>query len=171
MTFLAVAVAYAMLFVAGVGITLLLLRRAKLLNALECACLAWLFGVGVVSLALWVGGNFVSGRVLQFLTAAFCIGLGYFGWRRFRHSSAQFHLPYPEHRVEWILAGVLLAQFASIFYMSFNQTLGWDGMFVWEIKARYAFLDNGVLPPNYFSSVDRTFIHPEYPLASHFTKF
>ena len=46
-----------------------------------------------------------------------------------------------------------------------KHTLGWDGLFNWELKARYTFFNSGVLPESYYSSPGRAFSHPEYPLA------
>jgi hypothetical protein len=57
-----------------------------------------------------------------------------------------------------------------VFYLSFVHTLGWDGLLNWEIKARYAFANGGVLPAAYLSDAGRAFSHPEYPLAIPFTE-
>jgi hypothetical protein len=51
-----------------------------------------------------------------------------------------------------------------------KHTLGWDGLLVWEIKGRYAFLSFGILPESYYSSPGRAFSHPEYPLGIPFTE-
>ena len=61
-------------------------------------------------------------------------------------------------------------EIATVFYLSFVHTLGWDGLLNWEIKARYAFANGGVLPAAYFSDTGRAFSHPEYPLAIPFTE-
>jgi hypothetical protein len=40
----------------------------------------------------------------------------------------------------------------------------------WELKARYAFLNHGALPSEYFSGAGRAFTHPAYPLGIPFTE-
>jgi len=171
MTMLGLVVAYGTLLLTGAGIAFMLLARAARINVVECACLAWLFGVGTVSLLLWVCGNLLSGILLQYLVTAVCVILGFTGWRAFRRSGARLYVPRPANPFEWILIGVLAAQVAAIFYVSCKHTLGWDGLLVWEIKARYAFLSDGVLPAAYFKgNSGRAFSHPDYPLALPFTQ-
>src|SRR5207244_2477435 len=79
-------------------------------------------------------------------------------------------LPLPSSPVEWLLTALLLLELLAVFFVSLKHTLGWDGLFNWEIKARYAFLNNGVIPSSYYSSSGRAFSHPEYPLAIPFTE-
>ena len=169
MTLLGLAGAYFTLLVGGAGVGLLILRAAIRLNLIECACLAWLFGVGVVSLLLWLGGTFISGVALQWLVALLCLALGISGWRATQRGKVRFSLPRPNSRLEWVLAGALLLELLIIFVVCLKHTLGWDGLFNWELKARYAFLNSGVLPQSYYSSPGRAFSHPEYPLAIPFT--
>lgn len=165
MVLLGLLAAYFTLFSAGLGITLLIFRCALRINILECCCLSWLFGAGAVSIMLWIGGLFLSGFALQITVASLCILFVALGWRAIRHSRTKFALPYPAGWVEWSLAGLLLAEIALVLFVSCEHTLGWDGLLVWEIKARYAFLNGGVIPAGYYSNPGRAFSHPEYPLA------
>jgi hypothetical protein len=158
------------LLIGGAGVALLMLSRAPRINIAECGCLAWLFGAGLVSLLLWLGGLFTSGLVLQSLVTALCLLLGIVGWRTKQKREARFSLPSPSSRLEWILTTLLVFELITIFAISLKHTLGWDGLFNWEIKARYAFLNGGVLPTSYYSSPGRAFSHPEYPLAVPFTE-
>jgi hypothetical protein len=170
MMLLGLVAGYFTLFVGGAGVALLMMRGSPRLNFVECACLAWLFGVGVVSLLLWLCGTFISGIALQSLVTAVCLALGIFGWRVGQKSQVHFSLPRPRSSIEWVLAGLLLIELVIVFLVSLKHTLGWDGLFNWEIKARYAFLNSGVLPGSYYSSAGRAFSHPEYPLAIPFTE-
>jgi len=165
MVLLGLLAAYFTLFSAGLGITLLIFRAAPRINILECFCLSWLFGAGAVSIMLWIDGLFLSGFALQIAVASLCILLVALGWRAIRHSRTKFALPYPAGWLEWSLAGLLLAEIALVLFVSCKHTLGWDGLLVWEIKARYAFLNSGVIPPGYYSNPGRAFSHPEYPLG------
>ena len=170
MTFVGLLGGFFTLFAAGFGITMLAMRTSPRTNIIECACLSWLLGTGVVSLLIWLGGLVVSGLVLQCLLAAACLFLGIAGWRIKQTKRIQISLPRPKSRVEWILAILLVLQLITIFFVSLKHTLGWDGLLNWEIKARYAFLNSGTLPHSYYSNPARAFSHPEYPLAIPFTE-
>jgi hypothetical protein len=170
MTLLGLAGAYFTLLIGGAGVALLVLRASSRLNVIEGACLAWLFGVGVVSLLLLLGGTFSSGIVLQSLVALFCLALGILGWRTTQKRDVYFSFPRPNSRIEWILTAALLLELLTLFIVCLKHTLGWDGLFNWELKARYAFFNSGVLPGSYYSSPGRGFSHPNYPLAIPFTE-
>src|SRR5689334_20378096 len=64
------------IFIAGFGVTMSIFARARRVNVIECACLAWLLGCGIVSLLLSICGSFCSGFILQILVALACIALG-----------------------------------------------------------------------------------------------
>ena len=169
MNALGLIAAYLTLFAAGFGVALLLLRGSRI-NAIECASLSWLFGIGIVSLLLWLGGIVLSGLVLQLFVTLACVVLGFAAWRIKKKRAIQFSFPRPIGRLEWILAGLLVVELIAIFFISLKHTLGWDGLLNWEIKARYAFLNSGTLPQSYYSNPGRGFSHPEYPLAIPFAE-
>ena len=161
---------YVTLFAAGFGVVLLIKRDSTQVNLIECSCLAWLLGVGVVSLLLWLAGIFVSGFTLQLLVAAACVVFGIVAWRIKQSRKLHFSMPRPNGRLEWSLAGLLTIELVLIFVVCLKHTLGWDGLINWELKARYAFLNSGIVPQAYYSSPGRAFSHPEYPLAIPFTE-
>ena len=156
------------LLCAGFGVSLLLLRGSIAHNLLVCGCLSWIFGTGTVSLLLWVGGFFLSGIGLQSLVIAAVLTLALLGWKY--RGKTRFTFPWPTRAVEWLLAGVIALELSAMMLLSLGQPLGWDGSFNWEIKARYAFLNHGVIPPSYYSSISQTDSHPEYPLFIPFTQ-
>ncbi len=163
MTTLAGILAAAMtIFGAGFGTTMLLVRRPP--TILETCALAWLLGTAVVSLSLWIGGFFVRGIALQITAAAVCILLGALGLRRWRVLPRPEQTTQPRKTLETIFMVLFAVELTLIFCLSFQHTLGWDGLTVWELKARYAFLNRGVLPTAYFADASRWFSHPEYPL-------
>lgn len=159
------------ILLAGFGVALSILSRAGRVNPIECVCLGWLFGSGIVSLLLWVGGMVCSGLVLQTIVALACLALAILGFRAKRIANARFDLPKPANIVEWILGVIVLLEVAVLIFVSFKHTLGWDGLLNWEMKARYAFLNGGSIPAAYYSSPGRVFSHPEYPLTIPFTEF
>jgi hypothetical protein len=161
---------YFTLFMSGFGVAILIMSRSTRINIIECACLAWLFGVGVISISLWLGGTVAQGAALQLVVSLVCLALAFMGWRVKKNKGVKFALPLPSSPIEWLLTALLLLELLALFIVSLKHTLGWDGLFNWEIKARYAFLNNGVLPSSYYSSPGRAFSHPEYPLAIPFTE-
>ena len=151
-------------FIAGCGVTLLLLRGQTRINVLECAALAWLLGTGIISLLLWLGGMLVSGPLLQVATAVIALAVGAWGWSSARKQRLRFSFPRPQNLLEWILCAAITLEIATIFYLSFSRGLDWDGFLNWEVKARYAFQNDGVIPAAYYQSETRAFTHPAYPL-------
>lgn len=163
MSFLALLAALGTIFGAGFGITILLGRDSLAQGWVQTAALSWLFGVGFVSLALWLLGFAMNGVPLQALITLACLGLGYAGWKLRAPAVPTTTLPHT--KTEIILLILLALGVGAIFFVSAQHTLGWDGLLVWEIKARYAFLNGGVIPADYYTSAGRTFSHTEYPLA------
>jgi hypothetical protein len=166
MSALALFGAFGTLFVAGYGLLVWLIRQETRLSLTEQIAFSWLLGTGVVSLLLWIFGLFVHGVLLPTLVSIVCLSLGFVGWRRM--------VPLPlwstPKLFEIFLGVIIVIEIAIVFYLSFVHTLGWDGLLNWEIKARYAFANGGVLPATYFSDSGRAFSHPEYPLAIPFTE-
>jgi hypothetical protein len=158
------------IFVSGSGVAMWILARNERVNLIECSCLGWLLGCGVVSLLLWIFGMFCSGLILQGIVTIACLALAILGWRAKPTPNIRFDFSKPANITEWILGGVLLVEIAILIFVSFKHTLGWDGLLNWEIKARYAFLSGGTIPATYYSSAGRVFSHPEYPLTVPFTE-
>jgi hypothetical protein len=164
MIFAGIIAALSTLLIAGFGATLLLMRGGSRINVLECAALAWLFGTGIISLLLWGGGMVCSGPLLQVSTAVIAVAVGAWGFASARRDGLRFSFPKPESALQWILCAVVTFEIATIVYLSFGRGLDWDGFLNWEIKARYAFQNDGVIPATYYSSETRAFTHPGYPL-------
>ena len=158
--------AFGTLFAAGYGLLALLVRRSVRLSLTEQIAFSWLFGTGAVSLLLWVFGFLADGLLLQGLVSVVCISLGMVGWKL----KTPLHICSKPRWFEVVLTAVITVEIAIVFYLSFVHTLGWDGLLNWEIKARYAFANGGVLPAAYFSDTGRAFSHPEYPLAVPFNE-
>jgi hypothetical protein len=158
--------AFGTLFVAGYGLLALLVRRSVRLSLIEQIAFSWLFGTGAVSLLLWVFGFFADGLLLQAVVTVVCLSLGMVGWKL----KTPLQIRSKPRWFEVVFTAVITVEIAIVFYLSFVHTLGWDGLLNWEIKARYAFANGGVLPAAYFSDAGRAFSHPEYPLAIPFTE-
>jgi hypothetical protein len=169
MTSLGFVIGVVTLCLTGAAVVVWLMRGSPRINLAECLALGWMLGVGVVSLAIWIAGFFLRGPILAFVVAAGCGALWVAAWRTARKSTIAFHLPRPRTFLEWSLVIALALQFTLILWVTLKQPLGWDGLLVWEIKARYAFLNDNILPAHYFTS-GREYSHPEYPLAIPFAE-
>jgi hypothetical protein len=162
--------AFATIIAAGFGALCLLVRFPSDLNLPEECALSWLLGTGIVSLLLWACGLFLRGPFLADFTALVCIGLFLGAWRAGSREAFRCRSFRKLRPLELLLASILLLEVAGIFYLASINNLGWDGLLNWEIKARYAFSNAGVLPPAYFRDGGRVFSHPDYPLGIPFTE-
>lgn len=92
------------------------------------------------------------------------IALGSWGFVSARRNDLRISWPQPRNALQWMLAAVIAVEIAVITYLSFRHGLNWDGLLNWEVKARYAFQNDGVVPAALYSSETRGFTHPDYPL-------
>src|SRR5947207_15716116 len=114
MTLLGLSAAYVTILFAGFGITLLMFAKAGRLNLVECSCLSWLLGIGVVSLLVWLCGTFCSGLLLQAVVAIACLALGISGWTIIRKLGRKLTLPMPRNLIEWYLISIPLMESTCI---------------------------------------------------------
>jgi hypothetical protein len=140
---------------------LILLPRHRPTNVVETLCLAFLFGVAFVSLASFAVGFLINGWALRLAITACCLALFGFGWR-IRPKTFD---PLTNYRkTAWLLPSLALALIGLVVWLSRFRTLGWDGLFNWEIKARIAFLNGGAIPLEFFYDPTRTWTLQGYPL-------
>ena len=164
MTIVGLLAGFFTLFAAGFGLSLLQFGAGARIQLPQACALSWLFGTGAISLLLWLGGMLVAGPVLQLGVAAIAIALALAGYFAYKRRQAHFVCPRPQTLVEWFLVAVIVVQCGVMFHVALGNTLGWDGLFNWEIKARYAFLNAGVIPASYYSDPTRLTTNPAYPL-------
>jgi len=164
MMFVSVLIALLTIMAAGFGASCLLFKRGEAVPAVEALPLAWLLGTAFISLSLACMGTVASGLVLQGIVAGGCAILGVAGVRAWREKRLQISFPKPAGPLEWMLCLVLLVEFAMVIRLQYREGLGWDGILLWEIKARYAFLNGGVIPKAYFMDETRVWSQPSYPL-------
>lgn len=164
MTAAGLLLAFGVIFAAGSGLARLLAGRQHAFYRAEFAALTWLLGAGFVSLALWVLGLVLSG---WWLVSAVTLGAAFLAAASGRHgvpSPPGFTAREPLRTVDWLILAVLAAQAVFIACWASRIALGWDGLMIWEFKARLAFESGGALPAAYFSDADRAWSHPNYPL-------
>jgi hypothetical protein len=161
----ALLAALAVIFLCGYGIVRGLLRDAGPLWAWEVAGWSWLVGSGLVSVLLWLAGFVARGPVLIGLVAGGALALALrLCWKAGRGERVRFFPP-GTRRWEAAITFLLLVPLAVLVWQSFRVTLQWDGLLVWEIKARLALQHGGALPPAYYSDAAmHGWSHPGYPL-------
>lgn len=158
------AVALLILLIGGFGATLLLTPNEHGRGAMEVLSLAVLFGTVLVAGMLFGFGWFISGTVLHLAVTACCLAIGGAGvlTRRccavavLRHVASGTAPAFP--------VALLTIQVAVVVWLALSRTMGWDGLVVWEFKARLACLHGGVIPLSYFTDPTRQWSHPDYPL-------
>jgi len=167
---LGVLLAVATIWLGGAGCVLVLWRGSQPILWTELLGLGWLFGAGLVSVALALAGTVISGGALVAVVAGIGMIFASLGVRRLRDGvrlTTGFH-----EAAQWEKWFSLLA-LLPILYMAavtFRDAINWDGLFNWESKARHAFLAGGALPSTYFSDETRVRNHFSYPLYLPFTE-
>ncbi|HQR31151.1 MAG TPA: hypothetical protein PLK30_00335 [Blastocatellia bacterium] len=158
MDFLLLTIALLLLLLAGVGISLWLLPKRPT-SAAELFALSFLFGSATVSMASFLLGFVISGNRLRWSVALLCVAIGWNGIRQLRVKLPHGNL----HSSKWLFV-LAATQLTVVAWLSSVRVLGWDGLFNFEIKARLAFLNGGVLPLELLSDPSRTWTLQGYPL-------
>lgn len=152
----------------GLGVTLLLTDRSparEAVGTVAVLCLSLLFGFALVSI-----GSFGVGVTIGITTRApvtlvcFVVGavgvwvqrVSVLGWlRRLPHAR-----PAPVPAAVLALAALMTAM---VWRFGTRIMLGWDGLHIWEHKARMAFDNGGTVPVAYFRDTTRLWSHVDYP--------
>jgi len=158
------ALASLLLLIGGGGVAGLIVPRDHRLHALEWLSLAILCGAGVVSMSSFLLGWLVSGTALRMIVTLICLLLGAAGIRHWRRAGIEMIWPKPASVGDCVLLCLLMLQIGLMVWLSLRFPMAWDGLLNWEIKARLASLNGGVIPTAYFQSKSLFWSHPEYPL-------
>jgi hypothetical protein len=157
-------IAALLLLTAGLGIVLLVIPRNSTIGAIEAFSLSLLAGTSYISLASFAVGLVLPSLPLRLMVSAGSILLLFLGVRAKRQRRTQILMSLPRDVLSVVFTCILTAQIGVVIWLSFQNGLMWDGLFVWEFKARLAFLAGGTIPQSYFSDPTRVWSHPEYPL-------
>lgn len=148
---------------AGVGLACLLIPP-RATDAGEITGLAAILGTVSVSMVSFVLGQALGPAAVCGTVAALAIGAALAGIVRARRLKTRFSFAGPRgpRQVAWL--GVLGVQALVIGWQAMNQACGWDGLFNWELKARFAFASGlGHVPHSYYHDLSRIWSHPTYP--------
>lgn len=164
MGFILFTIALVLLLFAGSGIYFLVVPSSRRINLLELSSLSALYGIAFVSLVSFILSRLMSGEVLRFTLSAICVLLGGAGLLRLNYTENKITYLHSEKLTHYIPVAFLLLEIFVVTWVSFHTPLGWDGLFNWEMKARLAYENGGVIPTDYFSSSALWWSHREYPL-------
>jgi hypothetical protein len=159
--YLLLTVALFAIFAAGLGSALLLLPTRRT-NVCELLGLSFICGTAFISLGSFGLGFLLTGAALRWTLMGLCLALGACGlaWRGQLLRNLEKPTKYPP--LWWQAA--LAAQLIIVFYLSYRLWLGWDALLIWELKARVAYLNGGVIPLDFFTNSTRIWPHTSYPL-------
>lgn len=172
-----------LLMIGEVGLALLCAGRDHVLRPSELLGLSLMLGSAIVGASTFVLGTVIQGTALILTVSVLCLILAYLGWRRtikgrtwdwkagpLRLWERPGSCSSPEtsaDRARIVLIALLCAaialQFMLVTFISLVLPLFWDGLVVWELKARLAFLNGGVIPPASYSAGWLVWTHPYYP--------
>ena len=116
MTSAALVAALATIFAAGYGTLTLIARQPTRFHLAEQFGLSWLLGTGVVSFLIWSIGFFAQGALLPCIVTAVCLLLALLS----RKQIPRPEIPKTIKPVEFILAAILIAEIAIVFWLSFR---------------------------------------------------
>lgn len=162
MDFILFAIALLILLFSGGGVALLLLRGRQT-DIVELLSLSVLYGSAFISLASFCLGFLISGLPLRLTVTSMAIIVGSLGAINIARRRSTIIWRAVASRADILFAVVILLQFLIITWVSLRLSLGYDGLIIWETKARLIFSNGGVMPASYFQDASK-FFHPDYPL-------
>jgi hypothetical protein len=167
-------VSLALLVVGGVGYgVLILVAREMPLYWFESWALAFLLGMGAVSLA-WVILMPTYGTVGPvWALSAFALAVFLMALRPMIAAHQRGTASGRPTGLVVACSALLILEFCAIVLASLHLSLGSDGLLNFELKARIAFEHQpvGQLPLAYFADTSRFWSHPRYPLLVPFAEF
>jgi hypothetical protein len=156
-------IALVLLLGAGYGVVLLVFPPSHTVGIEEVIGLSVLLGAGSVSLGMFFLGLMIRGPALLALLSVICVLLAVAGSRRAGNQRIQIRPSASTAAASGAL--VLLAlTMGLVTWFTFRRSLGWDGLFVWEFKARLAAMSGGIVPQAYYQDPAMAWSHPDYPL-------
>ncbi len=164
MEFILSAIALLLLLLAGSGCLLLLAEAQKKIDALEFVALAFLFGCAAISLGSFLLGWLMAGILLRGAVTLVSLAIFAAGFWRARRAQISIDGWLPRTLSNYFLLAIILAPTAFLLWFSAHTGIGWDGLFHWEVKARLAFDNGGVLPLSYLTETALWSSHRGYPL-------
>lgn len=165
---LAVLFALVVIIMSGAALLRLILRdKVTETPILERMGLWWVLGSGYVSLTIFSVGWIIRGSALTATIAAGALAMLTLARSRRGGASKRWR---PFDLIDWLILAVLLAQLSYACWLAPQTALGWDGIVLWEAKARIAAENGGTLPLRYFYDIPFPISQPRYPLFLPYTE-
>lgn len=164
MNFAQLLIAFALALACGSALLAVMLRKVRTLFWFELFGFGWLLGAGFISLVLPLVGTVLHDAAQLAVTTAAVLFVTIFAVRKVRGAVELRCFPDGTRGWEKLLTIVALLPLLWLTQQAFHEVLEWDGLFIWEMKARFAFLNGGALPVSYFSDASFDFSHQIYPL-------
>jgi hypothetical protein len=124
---------------------------------------AMVLGTGFVALLSFCLGLLVQGPLLRWAVTAACVALPLLAYWRAWKTHIRDLLPRPAVADIWLAAAAWCQVCVVCWLALYRYPLGWDGLFVWEVKAQIAFRNGGALPMGYWTS-NYELSHSAYPV-------
>jgi hypothetical protein len=120
-------------------------------------------GTGFVALLSFCLGLLVQGPLQRWAVTAACVALPLLAYSRGWRTHLRDLLPRPVV-ADVCLAAAVSCQVCVLCWLAlYLYPLGWDGLFVWEVKAQIAFRNADALPLTYWAS-HYELSHSAYPV-------
>jgi hypothetical protein len=156
-------VALSIAFVGGLGVVLLLRSHESKPDICGVCGTALVLGAGLVSLSSFCLGFLIQGVPLRCAVTGICLGAAGYAWKRRNWALPAFPGLRRFTAPQAIVIALVAAQMGFVTWLAlYRESLGWDGLFNWESKARVAFLNGGAIPLQYYTS-NYDFFHRSYP--------
>ncbi|RPI57170.1 MAG: hypothetical protein EHM55_02850 [Acidobacteria bacterium] len=138
----------------------------------ERGALAWLLGTGAATIAWFLLNPLYRWVSPIWIVTGIAMTLALVASRS-RRVERVAAVGFRFSPIDAALALVLLIQLVILGAAAMWTTLGWDGLFNFELKARLVFEHTpaGQLPAGYFGDATRGWSHPRYPPLVPFTEF
>jgi hypothetical protein len=104
-------------------------------------------------------GFFLAGLALRWTLTAICLALIALGVARRGNLLRGLSVPLPTRRREGWLLALFVVQLAIVLFLSWRLWLGWDALLIWELRARVASLNGGLIPLDFFTNPTRIWPH------------
>jgi hypothetical protein len=123
---------------------------------------ALILGAGAVSISTFCLGFLLHGWQLRSAAIGICLGLFFYGRSRTPRSRGTGARTLSAPHLVFVTLLTVSFCFTAWFSV-YRDTLEWDGLFIWEAKARIAFLNHGSIPLSYYAGAN-DYSHRGYPL-------
>lgn len=152
--------ALALIPLGGAGLLRFLAPKGRPVSASDLAGLSLPAGLGLLPILLAGTSLLLRGAALRWGALLLLGAVAVSGYLRSRRTG---DLPPFDLRQLLGTAALLAVAVPLGARIARGEKLGWDGVFIWELKARIVLTNDGRFPLSYFHDPTRAWSHPSYP--------